>query len=299
LAPFPYTHNYLQLLAAEVALLDQRPVPVLLRDRELFALSPAARQSFRSERDKLRAFAAVSSQASAEQTIAVCGCGPLPISGLLLHTWTGARVLLIDRDPSSIDAARAWVHELERLSVLEAGAVRVLNADVSQLEFATTDAAARSGGPTRLRCDVMLVASLVDHAAKLRLARRLRVAADGAPHTLLLRSATALCAELAYEPVDTGAINHLRLPFCGESLPSNQVCAGVDAESAARRGVPAAASSELLVLAHRNVLNSTEVYRRLALSDAQLSELAALEQLMVAAHAARSPSDRQPEPHPL
>jgi hypothetical protein len=289
LTDFPYTHNYLQLMAAEVALLELQPVPQVLRDRELCALPASARREFLTRRERLRAFAQQQGSALplSQQTIAVCGCGPLPISGLMLHTWTGARVVLIDRDPSSVDAARAWVRELTRIGVLEEGAVCVQQADVSQLEFVTRHVASDSHG-ARLHCDVMLVASLVDGAAKLELARKLRSGEEPAPHTLLLRSAGGLCAELAYEAVDTHAVNDVRLPFCGESLPRGQVCIGMDAQLAARSGITSDESSELLFIAHRHVLNSTEVYRRLSLSQEQVSELAVLERWLYAALATRT-----------
>jgi len=70
-------------------------------------------------------------------------------------------------------------------------------------------------------------------------------------------------------------------------LPRNLVWATLDPETAARRGVAADASSELLVIAHRNVLNTTELYRRLTLSDTQMTELHTLEQLLVDARRAR------------
>jgi SAM-dependent methyltransferase len=289
LGDFPYTHNYVQLLAAEVDLLHRATRPLLLRDRDLLTLSPAARQTFQAERDKLRDHGkrglAEAMRPLHEQTIAVCGCGPLPITGLMLHTWTGARVRLVDRDPSSVAAARAWVQELERLRVIERGAVSVHELDIDDWHF---DAGQRT---QRLDCDIVLVASLVPHAAKQRLARRLQENTPNSPHTLLLRSAAGLCAELAYEAVATQSVNHVRLAFCGESLPRNQVWHGLDALSAGLRGVTADTSSELLVIAHHNVLNSTELYRRLPLSNEQVLELATLERLVASAHKDRTSSN--------
>jgi len=297
LREFPYTQNYRQLLAAEVALLSRPAPPLLLRDRDVSALPPAAQRTFQLERDKLRTLASPPATTSLrEATIAVCGCGPLPISGLMLHTFTGANVLLIDRDMSSVDAAQHWVRELERLHVLEPGAVRVAHADVEHIGWHDADGAedsrdsapkhdtVRSVASSSLRCDIVLIASLVDHAAKQRLAQRMRQTTREehatTPHTLLLRSAAGLCAELAYEAVDTHAINHLCLPFCGESLPRSQLWPGLEAASAATRGITTEASSELLVIAHRNVLNTTELYRRLPLSATELRELTQLDDIV-------------------
>lgn len=299
LGDFPYTQNYVQLLAAEVALLNAPSKPVLLRDRELLTLTPKARRLFQAERDKLRAQCESLPATPAtlkplqEQSIAVCGCGPLPITGLMLHTWTGARVRLIDRDASSAAAARIWVEELERLHVLEKGAVRVHELDIDALTFGDNPTRSDSKQDSEcLDCDIVLIASLVQHEAKERFAQRLQANIAGSdsksptniPHTLLLRSATGLCAELAYEAVSTRTINHMRLAFCGESLPRNQVWQGLDAVSAGLRGVTADTSSELLVIAHRNVLNSTELYRRLPLGNEQVAELATLEKLVATAH---------------
>jgi hypothetical protein len=287
LREFPYTQNYQQLLAAEASLLS-RPAPaLLLRDRDVWALPLAARRAFQLERDKLRMLASKSAKATAtslrETTIAVCGCGPLPISGLMLHTFTGANVLLVDRDTRSVEAASVWVRELERLRVLEPGAVRVVQAPVEQIAWAgaaATHDAAGAAAVASLACDIVLIASLVDHGAKQQLARRLRHSATAehatTPHTLLLRSAAGLCADLAYEAVDTHAINHLSLPFCGESMPRSQLWPGLEAASAASRGITTDTSSELLVIAHRNVLNTTELYRRLPLSATELRELTQL-----------------------
>jgi len=281
LAGFPYTHNYLQLLAAEVALLECPSPPLLLRDRELRTLPSNAERGYKAARDRLRSLdrAHISARAAlGEQTMAVCGCGPLPITGLMLHTWTGARVRLIDRNTASAEAARAWVHELERLQVLWPGYVEVVHADLDELTLSEPDT----------RCDIALVASLVEHDVKQRLAQRVSRDESAGPHSLLLRSATGLCAELAYEAVDTRRISSARLPFCGESLPRTQVWP--TRRSGTREGtqedahthnaaIPDTATdtcSEVLVIAHRDVLNSTELYRRIPLSDEQVDELAML-----------------------
>lgn len=235
LVNFPYTRNYRLLTAAELRLL-QHPAPaLLLRTAHVQGLSRAQRQRFEAELAQLRL---LSVRRAAlpwhKQTFAVCGAGPLPVTGLMLHTLTGARVSLIERDATAVSLSRALIDQLERLQVLEAGAVRVVHADVAELTP---------------RAEVVLVASLVDDAAKLQLVQRLR---DAAPdlQAVLLRSASSLCAELAYEPVDTLRYSDPSLPFCGESVPAWDVCP----------------RPERLLCSAKEVLNNTELYRPLQLS---------------------------------
>lgn len=245
---FPYARNYLQLSAAERALLLSTAPPALLRDREYATLEPGDRRAFIALRSELHAAHGTARAPLREQTIAVCGCGPLPISGLMLHTSTGARVVMIDRDPSAVRAAQAWVEALERLQVLDPGAVSVSEGEVAQLDA--------------LHFDLILVASLVDAPAKLALAQQLVAARTARTHTLLFRSAGGTCAELAYEALDTVAIRSSGWQFAGESLPRHQVFTGLTPLRAAACGVSADASSEVLVIAPRQVLNSTELFRR-------------------------------------
>ena len=211
-------------------------------------LDPAERRTFAGLRAQLHAAHSTPPRPLREQTIAVCGCGPLPISGLMLHAWTGARVLLIDRDPRAVRAAEAWVEVLERMQVLDPGAVSVAEGEVAQLDA--------------LHVDLILVASLVDAPAKHALAQQLAAAGSLRPHTLLFRSAGGTCAELAYEALDTAAIRDSGWLFAGESLPRHQVFTGLTPLQAAACGVSADASSEVFVIAPRQVLNSTELFRR-------------------------------------
>jgi hypothetical protein len=168
----------------------------------------------------------------------------------MLHTLTGARVSLIERDTTAVSVSRALIDQLERLQVLEAGAVRVVQADVAE---------------HTPRAEVVLVASLVDDAAKLQLLQRLREASE-APglQAVLLRSASSLCAELAYEPVDTLRCSDPSLPFCGESVPASDV-------------LP---RPERLVCSAKEVLNNTELYRPVQLSAAPTNNVSWLRELL-------------------
>ncbi len=234
LRDFPYAANYAHLVSAELSLLETDVAPLFVRDRELARLQEhgsAAARTLQALRDVHGS--PLPPVALADATIAVVGCGPLPITGLMLHAWTGSAVTLVDLDRSSVERSCALVRELERLSVIDEGAVRVLLGDAAE--------PAEWGGAV----DVVLVASLVPHAAKLRLARALVAATSGKPFALLVRSAAGLCAELAYEPVATHEISCAALAFCGESVPAHQV----------------SSSRELIVVAHESVLNTTELYR--------------------------------------
>ena len=228
LGAFPYLRNYLQLTRAELSLLA-RPARVLL--------PPAPRSSPRATERLTRA---ARLPPWPERTLAVCGCGPLPLSGLLLHAATGARVLLLDNDARALGSARDIVHALERLRVLPPGAVEAHEDDAARLASLP-------------RADLLLVASLVDEPAKRALAHRLHAE----PHPglcVLFRSARELSAELAYPPVPTHAIAGPSLPLCGLSVPEHQ--------SHGREPC-------VQVKAPRAVLNTSELYLSLPLSAAE------------------------------
>lgn len=232
---FPYTRNYRLLTLAELRLLQHPAPPLLLRAAHAARLPLAQRQRFEIELAKLRARAARGTALGCEHTVAVCGSGPLPLSGLMLHTFTDARVQLIERDTSAVAQSRALIAELERLQIIAAGKVEVVHADLAE---------------HTPRAHVVLVASLVDNTVKQQLVQRLR--ASDTLHALLLRSASSLCAELAYEPVDTLQLTDPSLPFCGEQVPATDV----------------QHRSEHLVCSAREVLNNTELYRPLPLGAA-------------------------------
>lgn len=260
LVHFPYTRNYRLLTAAELRLLQQSAPPLLIRTAHCQSLSPARHQRLEAELAQLRKLAVCQTKRAHppwhKQTIAVCGSGPLPVTGLMLHTMTGARVSLIERDASAANVSRALVEQLERLRVLDAGAVQVVEGDVATLVPSA---------------NIVVVASLVDHAAKLRLVEHLRAAGvDSGLSSLLLRSASSICAELAYEPVDTLMFSDPSLPFCGESVPAT------DRDQ----------RTERLVSSAREVLNDTELYRPVQLSGAAPSTVSWLRDLLVQLRAA-------------
>jgi hypothetical protein len=254
LVKFPYTRNYRLLTTAELRLLQHPAPPLLIRTAHVLSLSRAQRQRLEAELAQLRLLAMRKPALPwHKQTIAVCGSGPLPVTGLMLHTLTGARVSLIEREPNAVSVSRALIDQLERLQVLEAGAVRVVHGDVAELTP---------------RAEVVLVASLVGNAAKLQLVRRLREAAG--LQALLLRSASSLCAELAYEPVETLRFSDPSLAFCGESVPASDLVQ----------------RAERIVCSAKEVLNNTELYRPVQLRAASASSVSWLRDLLVQLRAA-------------
>jgi hypothetical protein len=257
---FPYFDSYARLIRAEVALLEQPVVPLFVqRDRALELAPSAGRllaelQVHCAEALGSRRPAPLQVGGLAGKTIAICGCGPLPLTGMLFALATGAHVVLIDRDPRALREAAALVRELQRVGVLPADAFTMREADAGELDYGP-EACSRE---RHVACDVVLVASLVPHTVKLRIAQRVREASSRTPLALVLRSATGLCAELAYEPVRTEQISGLGLVYCGQSAPW-------EARSSAERAATRAAFArppELRVVAHPSVLNTSELYVR-------------------------------------
>ena len=198
LGPFPYVENYVHLVEAELQAVAACHRPV--------------------------------------GSVAVCGAGPLPLTGLLIHARLGCPVTLIDQDREAAHRSSALVLALERLGVVEPGAVSTV---------------ARPAERTPLEHhDVVLVAALVPQPALLtvvdRLARR-RPASRAV--TVLARSARGLVARLAYRPLDPGPVVARGLRHLGTVVPAN----------AAGTSAPGPADPPLSV-AHHEVLNCTEVF---------------------------------------
>jgi hypothetical protein len=249
-AVFPYFDSYTRLIRAELSLLQLPVVPLFVRTDSALELEPAAGQLLaqlqaRCAESLGTCAPAASLRGLAGKTIAVCGCGPLPLTGLLLH------LVLIDRDPLALHQATQLVSELARVGVLPPDRFTLLSADAGELEYGPE----ASAHERHVRCDVVLVASLVPHAIKARIAQRVREARSRAPLAMILRSAAGLCAELAYEPVRTEQISGLGLVYCGHSAPRWN---GAEAACSAARGV----LRELRVAAHPSVLNTSELYVR-------------------------------------
>lgn len=169
---------------------------------------------------EVHALAAAGHEPGGPRQVCFVGGGPLPLSAVLLHRTTSARVRVVDHDPTAVDLANRV------LDALGAGdGVRCVPADAAS---GAGLAAAAEG------CDLVVVAALVGltREAKRQVLRTL--AGVLAPGTwVLLRSADGL-RTLLYPTVDVGDVS--RCGFTPELLvhPLGDV---VNSVLVARRGV--------------------------------------------------------------
>lgn len=63
------------------------------------------------------------------------GGGSLPVSGILLHIHTGAKINLIDLDPEAITLSRRLIENLEKLGIIESGAIQVYFGDAKEMRY--------------------------------------------------------------------------------------------------------------------------------------------------------------------
>jgi hypothetical protein len=264
LESFPYVRNYELMTLAEIAMLQQPLAPRFVRERLLDShglRSDALRRLDRAAADLGAASGARAGAgwrgAMADKVIAFCGSGSLPLSGLFLHLMTGAQIRLVDHDPIAVEHATRLIGNLERLEILAPGALTVINENANSLRFADD--------PASLACDAVMLASLVDADAKIALAARV-LTSRRAPGLIIARSARSLCARLAYDPIDPDRFASFALAYCGETLPATQVATHLGRIDAIRQGLTGPASGDLLAVAHKSVVNSTEVYRKLPIA---------------------------------
>jgi hypothetical protein len=181
-------------------------------------------------------------------SVAFCGAGSLPLSGILLNVLTDAAVTLVDVDVEAAGMAGRLVDHLAALGVLERGAVEVVLADAATADLS--------------RCDVVVVASLVDEDATLQVAQRLARSGRWSRRPLLMtRSAAGLVGLFAYEPVPVGAITAAGHRHLGAVVPLTGVT--VSATARDRRVAVPITSPDLLAIADQDVLNRSELFRPL------------------------------------
>jgi hypothetical protein len=272
LSRFPYVRNYELMLLAEIAALQRPLTPLFLRER---ALSGKGGQIDRALIERWgKAVAGISSVtgepdahrwqgALTDRTIAICGSGPLPMSALFLHLFTGAAVVLIDMERTAVVRSQRLITNLERLGILKPGVLAVRRVNAADVSFHHPNRLSGNMADTSVTCDAVMVASLVDHNAKTSIATQLCVD-HGAPKLLIMRSATGLSAQLAYDPVPAEGFNRGNLVYCGETMPATQIAVHLDRIEAIRRGVACKESPDLLAIAHPDVVNTTEIYRKIA-----------------------------------
>lgn len=268
---FPYVRNYELMLFAELAMLQQPLTPRFVRERALASPGCSVDEPTILRLDQAVAGLAATSGYSAslgwrgslaERTIVFCGSGPLPLSALLLHLMTGANVVLVDNDHRAIACSQRLIANLEKLEILAPGALKTVRQDAGCLSFESIASPSRTSGENPFACDAVMIASLVDPAAKSEIARQFRENSN-APELLIMRSATALSARLAYDPVNTEEISSISLAYCGETQPATQVATHLNRIDAINEGVICPDSRDLLATAHPDVVNTTEIYRRL------------------------------------
>ncbi|MGH1478022.1 MAG: hypothetical protein ACRBM6_04715 [Geminicoccales bacterium] len=277
LGRFPYMRNYELMLLAELAMLQRPLAPRFVPDRMLSSRGGVIDAALIEQWDD-----AISKAASRlhplkktgaawdrtplqDRSIAICGSGPLPLSALFLHLFAGTKVILIDQAPVAIDRSRRLISNLERLDVIAPGALTVREHDAGRVCFYAPDMpppAVTSDESSMIACDAVMIASLVDSTAKTTIADQ--VSRDpNAPDLLIMRSATGLSAKLAYDTIPTQVVSRRGLAYCGEALPATQVATRLDRIKAIRQGVACITSPDVLAIAHPDVVNTTEVYRKI------------------------------------
>jgi hypothetical protein len=229
---FPYVENYERLCDAETAIITA-------------TLATPARCAV-CDRGESGPLSGVS--------IAFCGSGPLPLSGIMFHIRAGATVALVEIDAEAVAASKALVALLVARGVVRARALTVVHSCASRVRFCRPECRTASamerpcgGGasPTDVCCDAVVLASLLP--ADIKSAVALSLSADRhAPGVLLVRSAVGLVARMAYERVESRALERAKMVFCGEWIPRR------DATQLACVGGG---------FIHGDLLNSIELYR--------------------------------------
>ena len=179
------------------------------------------------------------------QHILVAGAGPAPLTGLLLHRKTGARITLVDADPIAVRLAASLVDRLEDQGFLRPEMVGTVCANIADHCVAS-------------EVDTVLVASLVDDAAKVAVAKRLAV--THARVRLLLRSAHGLCGQLAYAPTPRHAVEGAGMQFLGQVVPRTRIVPEIYGAQAQAWGGLTVRDPSIISVASSDILNSTELY---------------------------------------
>ena len=177
----------------------------------------------------------------------VFGAGPFPLTGLLFHALTGARVRLVEYHSRARNAALAVLHELERLGIIVANAVEVDSTPIDELELEG------ARGPEFVHVD-----DRIEDMAKLQIARRM--AQSSTRKLLFMRSATGLSARLGWQAMPRTRVEKEGLRYYGELIPSNYAVLGLDPAEATRMGLRSSRHPDVLAVTPAMVLKSTDVY---------------------------------------
>lgn len=148
--------------------------------------------------------------------IVFCGSGPLPLSGVLLAAVLGCSVVLVDCDENAVNISSQLIQFWERRNVLPYGRISVLKEDCMMLKFNDRHHEIPSILP--LFCDVVFVAALIPHDAKIAVATTASKVEEKSP-LLAVRSAHGLTARFAYSPLPVDIIEKVGLSHVGTLAP--------------------------------------------------------------------------------
>jgi hypothetical protein len=287
LSRFPYVRNYELMLLGELTMLQQPLTPRFVPERRLpdgaWTIDEALIERLDHAIAKIASHIGPVWQSKTSlslqdenRTIAICGSGPLPMSALFLHLLTDMQVTLIDDDQDAVERSRRLIANLEHLGVIRRNSLTVLQRRAGDVVFYGPQMPPMSTSDVEVTCDAVLIASLVDAESKASIANQLR-ANSSAPELLVMRSATGLSAKLAYDSVPTETFSRGKLVYCGETVPATQVAVHLNRVEAAHRQVVCTSSPDVLAIAHSDVVNTTEIYRRIATDRVGALEFADLE----------------------
>lgn len=166
---FPYTENYVFMVEKEAQVI------------ECFL------DTLRNRQD---------SPADGELSIAFCGSGPLPLTGILLSAYMNVNVTLVDNDSEAVQYSERLIEKWENDGVIPAGRIKIVLSDCADVHF-VRPGSKNENGQIAVKCDVVFVAALIPNATKECVLERVSSLKEEGP-VVVLRSAHGLTARLAY-----------------------------------------------------------------------------------------------------
>lgn len=178
---FPYIGNYVSMLQKEADILLS-----FLNYREKSPITIAKYNVEHSSTDR-------------DITLAFCGSGPLPFSGILLALYLRINVILIDIDEEAAMLSNKVIRLWEKLGIIPCGKVKVVCANCGDLKYRTPQSARApaSKSSNSIYCDVVFVAALIPDDVKEQMFERISKEGENSP-LVVIRTAHGLTARLAY-----------------------------------------------------------------------------------------------------
>ena len=149
--PFPYFHNYPELIKAELQLLN---VPAILQNsaapyyypspEDLLSYNPVLRAVLENNGPVTKSFISSFPELFGhrflqDKTFTFVGAG-FPLTGIMIHIETGASVNLVDYDQEAVKTARKFLKLTEKLGITRPGAFNVILADAVDVLYMPTQA---------------------------------------------------------------------------------------------------------------------------------------------------------------